>query len=137
MLLTPTLTILASLVFAWVVLRSKIRLRFLFDFFAFLPHAVPDTVFAIGAVLLALFVLRGFIPLYGTLSLLLLLYIVVRLSYGTRMMNSSLIQIHRELEEAAYVAAPARATSCNASSCRFSHAAYFVRLVVDRFDDLS
>jgi len=103
MLLTPTLTILASIVFAWVVLRSKIRLRFLFDFFAFLPHAVPNTVFAIGAVLLALFVLRGFIPLYGTLTLLLLLYIIVRLSYGTRMMNSSLIQIHHELEEAAYV----------------------------------
>jgi len=34
---------------------------------------------------------------------LLLLYIIVRLSYGTRMMNSSLIQIHHELEEAAYV----------------------------------
>jgi iron(III) transport system permease protein len=103
MLLTPTLTILASLAFAWVVLRSRIRLRFLFDFFAFLPHAVPNTVFAIGAVLLALFVLRNFIPLYGTIWLLLLLYTIVRLSYGTRMMNSSLIQIHRELEEAAYV----------------------------------
>jgi iron(III) transport system permease protein len=103
MLLTPTLTILASLVFAWVVLRSRVRCRFLFDFFAFLPHAVPNTVFAIGAVLLALFVLRNFIPLYGTIWLLLLLYTIVRLSYGTRMMNSSLIQIHRELEEAAYV----------------------------------
>ena len=75
----------------------------LFDFFAFLPHAVPNIIFAIGAVLLALFVLRGFIPLYGTIWLLLLLYIIVRLSYGTRMMNSSLIQIHHELEEAAYV----------------------------------
>jgi iron(III) transport system permease protein len=103
MLLTPTLTILASLVFAWVVLRSRVRCRFLFDFFAFLPHAVPNTVYAIGAVLLALFVLRNFIPLYGTIWLLLLLYTIVRLSYGTRMMNSSLIQIHRELEEAAYV----------------------------------
>jgi iron(III) transport system permease protein len=103
MLLTPTLTIFASLVFAWVVLRSRVRCRFLFDFFAFLPHAVPNTVYAIGAVLLALFVLRNFIPLYGTIWLLLLLYTIVRLSYGTRMMNSSLIQIHRELEEAAYV----------------------------------
>ena len=53
--------------------------------------------------LLALFVLRGFIPLYGTIWLLLLLYVIVRLSYGTRMINSSLIQIHKELEEAAYV----------------------------------
>ena len=103
MLLTPTITVIVSLIFAWVVLRSRIRGRFLFDFFAFLPHAVPNIIFAIGAVLLALFVLRGFIPLYGTIWLLLLLYIIVRLSYGTRMMNSSLIQIHHELEEAAYV----------------------------------
>jgi len=103
MLLTPTITIIVSVIFAWVVLRSRIRGRFLFDFFAFLPHAVPNIIFAIGAVLLALFVLRGFIPLYGTIWLLLLLYIIVRLSYGTRMMNSSLIQIHHELEEAAYV----------------------------------
>jgi len=103
MLLTPTITVVLSLIFAWVVLRSKIRGRFVFDFFAFLPHAVPNIIFAIGAVLLALFVLRNFIPLYGTIWLLLLLYIIVRLSYGTRMMNSSLIQIHRELEEAAYV----------------------------------
>ncbi len=103
MLLTPTITVIVSVIFAWVVLRSRIRGRFLFDFFAFLPHAVPNIIFAIGAVLLALFVLRGFIPLYGTIWLLLLLYIIVRLSYGTRMMNSSLIQIHHELEEAAYV----------------------------------
>ena len=88
MLLTPTITVMVSLIFAWVVLRSRIRGRFLFDFFAFLPHAVPNIIFAIGAVLLALFVLRGFIPLYGTIWLLLLLYIIVRLSYGTRMMNS-------------------------------------------------
>ncbi|MBM4263508.1 MAG: iron ABC transporter permease [Deltaproteobacteria bacterium] len=103
MLLTPTITMVVSLVFAWVVLRSKIRGRFLFDFFAFLPHAVPNIIFAMGAVLLALFVLKGFIPIYGTIWLLLLLYVIVRMSYGTRMMNSSLIQIHRELEEAAYV----------------------------------
>ncbi|HWH77817.1 MAG TPA: ABC transporter permease subunit, partial [Candidatus Binatus sp.] len=103
MLLTPTITVAVSLIFAWVVLRSKIPGRFYFDFFAFLPNAVPNIVFAIGAVLIALFVLRGFIPLYGTIWLLLILYIIVRLSYGTRMMNSSLIQIHRELEEAAYV----------------------------------
>ncbi len=103
MLLTPTITVAVSLIFAWVVLRSKIPGRFCFDFFAFLPNAVPNIVFAIGTVLIALFVLRGFIPLYGTIWLLLILYVIVRLSYGTRMMNSSLIQIHRELEEAAYV----------------------------------
>ena len=103
MVLTPTITLIVSLIFSWVVLRSRLPGRSLFDFFAFLPHAVPNIVFAIGAVLLALFVLRNIIPLYGTIWLLLVLYTIVRLSYGTRMINSSLIQIHKELEEAAYV----------------------------------
>ena len=34
-----------------------------------LPHAVPGIIFAIGAVFLALFVLRGVVPLYGTVAL--------------------------------------------------------------------
>jgi iron(III) transport system permease protein len=44
MLLTPTITVIVSVIFAWVVLRSRIRGRFLFDFFAFLPHAVPNII---------------------------------------------------------------------------------------------
>ena len=39
----------------------------------------------------------------GLLILLLvfIVYVIARLSYGTRMTNSALIQIHRELDEAA------------------------------------
>lgn len=103
MLLTSTVTVLVSLVFSWVVLRSNLPGRSLFDFVAFLPHAVPNIIFAIGFILLALFVLQRVVPLYGTVWLLFLLYVIVRLSYGTRVMNSALIQIHKELEEAAYV----------------------------------
>ncbi len=103
MLLTSTVTMLVSLIFSWVVLRSNLPGRSLFDFVAFLPHAVPNIIFAVGAILLALFVLQRVVPLYGTVWLLFLLYVIVRLSYGTRVMNSALIQIHKELEEAAYV----------------------------------
>jgi iron(III) transport system permease protein len=99
--LTPTLTIAISLAFSWVVLRSKLPGRAGFDFIAFLPHAVPSMVFGVGALLLTLFVIQRAVPIYGTIWLLLLVFTIARLSYGTRMTNSGLIQIHGELEESA------------------------------------
>ena len=44
-----------------------------------------------------------FVPIYGTIWILLFVFVIARLSYGTRMTNAALIQIHRELEEAATV----------------------------------
>jgi iron(III) transport system permease protein len=73
----------------------------MFDFFAFLPHTVPSIVFSVAMWLLALFVLSDVVPIYGTIWILVLVYVVATLSYGTRMTNGALIQIHRELEEAA------------------------------------
>ena len=101
MLVVPTVTIVLGSAISWVVLRSRVRGRALIDFFAFLPVTVPPIVFSVAALLLALFILRGIVPLYGTLSLLAIVYVIARLSYATRMMNSALIQIHPELDEAA------------------------------------
>jgi iron(III) transport system permease protein len=64
---------------------------------------VPKIVFSVAAWLLALFVLRNVLPIYGTIWILLPVYVVAALSYGTRMINGALIQIHRELEESAMV----------------------------------
>ena len=69
---------------------------------AFLPHAVPSIILAIAAVFVALFLLRGILPLYGTLSILVLVYTISRISFATRIINNSLAQIHPELEEAAF-----------------------------------
>jgi iron(III) transport system permease protein len=107
-LCVPTLTIAASLAFSWIVLRSRVPWRSGFDFIAFLPHAVPGIVFAVGALLVALFVIRGAVPLYGTIWILLAVFSVARLSYGTRMTNSGLIQIHGELEESALTSGASR-----------------------------
>lgn len=104
MLLVPTITLILSVVLSWVVMRSRLRFRAIFDFFAFLPHAVPKVVFSVAAWLLALFVLRDTVPIYGTIWMLVPIYVVASLSYGTRMMNGALIQIHRELEESATIA---------------------------------
>jgi iron(III) transport system permease protein len=101
MVLTPTLSLIVSLCFSWIVLRSKIRGRSWFDFIAFLPHAVPNIVFVVAALLLALFVIDKILPIYSTIWLLLLVFVIGNVSYATRMTNSGLIQINRELDECA------------------------------------
>jgi len=101
MVLTPTLTLMMSVCFSWIVLRSKIPGRSWFDFIAFLPHAVPNIVFAVAALLLTLFVIDKVIPIYGSVWVLLLVFVIGNISYATRMTNSGLIQINRELDECA------------------------------------
>jgi iron(III) transport system permease protein len=41
------------------------------------------------------------VPIYGTIWLLLIVFVTARLSYGTRMVNSGLIQVSPELDECA------------------------------------
>ncbi len=100
MIVVPPLALLVSAGFSWMIVRSRSPLRGVVDFFAFLPHAVPSIIFGVSALFVALFVLKA-LPLYGSLLLLAMVYVVVRLSFGTRLLNSALIQIHSELEEAA------------------------------------
>lgn len=103
MVLAPTIAVLASIVFSWVVLRSGSRFRYGFDFVAFLPHAVPNIAFALAALLIATYWTLGPIDLYGTVTLLVIVVALTHLSFGTRMVNSALVQINRELEEAGEV----------------------------------
>jgi len=100
-LVAPTVALVFSVVFSWVILRWRNRLRLSFDYIAFLPHAVPGLIFAFAALLTALFVVRGPVDLYGTLALILFVYVIQHLAFGSRMTNAALIQVHAELEEAA------------------------------------
>ncbi|MGH7087626.1 MAG: ABC transporter permease, partial [Stellaceae bacterium] len=111
MLFVPSITMVLSLALSWIVLRSRYRWRAIFDFFAFLPHTVPSIVFAVAAWLLALFVLRNVLPIYGTVWILVLVFCTTMISYGTRMTNGAMIQIHRELEEAATMSGAGPAAS--------------------------
>jgi iron(III) transport system permease protein len=86
-----------------VVVRSRIRFSGLYDALAFIPHAVPHLIFAVAAVVLALFWVPSFVPLYNTVFILFLVYALTRLCFVTRIYNSALVQIHRELDEAGYV----------------------------------
>lgn len=100
----PLLVVVCAFCVSWLVVRSRSRIRYVLEFGAFLPHALPVSILAIGALLLSLFVFTRHIPLYGSVWLIAMVYIVARLAFATRAVNSSLLQIHRELEEAAHTA---------------------------------
>ncbi len=102
MLLVPTVTVFLAVPIAWVIVRSRSRARFLYEFLVFLPQAMPAMIFGLAALLAALFVLKGVVPLYGTIWLIAIVYIVERMTFCSRVMNNALLQIHHELDEAAY-----------------------------------
>lgn len=56
-----------------------------------------------GASLVALFVVGKVVPLYGSVSLIAVVYVIGRFAFATRSFNAALLQVHRELEEAAFV----------------------------------
>jgi iron(III) transport system permease protein len=103
-LVVPLAVLFFSFCISWLVVRSRSRFRYLLEFGAFLPHALPEIIMAIGALMLSLFVIGNFLPLYGSVALIAVVYVVARLAFATRAINGSLLQIHRELEEAAFVA---------------------------------
>jgi iron(III) transport system permease protein len=101
--LVPLVVLLLAFALSWLIVRSRSRLRYLLEFGAFLPQALPEVILAIGALLLALFVIGTNVPLYGSVWIIAIVYTVARLAFATRALNGSLLQIHRELEEAAFV----------------------------------
>jgi iron(III) transport system permease protein len=103
MVAAATLTVILSLASSWIVLRSKIPGRPALDFVMFLPHVVPNVIFSVAVLLITLFLVDRIVPIYGTLWILLIVFVIGRISYGTRMTNSGLIQLHGELFESARV----------------------------------
>ena len=104
MAVVPPAILLLGFCISWLVVRSRSRARYVLEFGAFLPHTIPQVVLALGALVLTLYVLQDFVPIYGTVWVIAAVYVIVWLPFATRALNSSLIQLHRELEEAAYVA---------------------------------
>jgi iron(III) transport system permease protein len=98
---TASATVLLSFFISLVVVRSKFWGRKLLDQLAFVPHAIPGIV--MGIAFFWVFLKLDFLPIYGTVWAMSIGFTVSFLSYGTRSMNASLLQIHKELEEAAYV----------------------------------
>lgn len=102
MFAVPTITMFFSVLVSWVVIRTQVSFRGYLDTLAFIPHAVPGILMAVGLGYLGL-AYRDYFPLYGTVAIIVLAHTINWIAYGTRTTNSVMIQVHRELEEAGRV----------------------------------
>ena len=91
--------ILASLA-AYITVRTKIAARGIIEGLVFIPWAFPGTAMALGL----LWAYVDFpIPIYATIWIILIAYVTRFLPYGLRAVTSTIIQVHKELEEASIV----------------------------------
>ncbi len=85
---------------AYITIRTKLAARGLLEGLVFIPWAFPGTALALGL----LWAYVDFpIPIYGTIWIIMIAYVTRFLPYGLRAVSSTIIQIHKELEEASTV----------------------------------
>jgi len=85
---------------AWITVKTKVRGRQLLDQLSFAPIAVPAIMFGLATLWMYLTVP---IPIYGSLWILLILYVSRFPPVAFRVLSSSTTQISDELQEAAEV----------------------------------
>jgi iron(III) transport system permease protein len=95
---TATLIMLLSAVISWIVVRTKLPGRWLIDNLASLPLVFPGLVLGLAIMICYLYVDIG---VYGTIWILLIAYVTRFMPYGMRYNSTSMMQIHKELEESA------------------------------------
>jgi iron(III) transport system permease protein len=93
---------LLALTVSWMILRSRLQMAWVLDVMTMIPVGIPHLM--MGVALIFLFFSFRAIPLYGTVWLIALGHLIVYLPIASRMMQAGLLQIGRELEEAALVA---------------------------------
>ena len=98
-----TLTVVLSFLISVVVVRSKFWGRKLLDQLAFMPHAIPGMVMALAFLWVFLKIDVLGLPIFGTIWSMVIAFTISFVAYGTRTMNAAILQIHRDLEEAALI----------------------------------
>jgi iron(III) transport system permease protein len=92
------IVILIGAVISWVVVRTKIPGRWLLDSLASMPLVFPGIVLGLSIMICYLYIDIG---IYGTIWIMLVAYVTRFLPYGLRYVSTSMLQIHKELEESA------------------------------------
>ncbi|HEY4134795.1 MAG TPA: iron ABC transporter permease [Alphaproteobacteria bacterium] len=101
--LTCLVTVAFSFLVSMVIVRSKFWGRRILDQLAFIPHAIPGIVMGIAFLWLFLKGRSMGIDLFGSLWSLVIAFVIGFMAYGTRAMSAAILQIHKDLEEAAHV----------------------------------
>ncbi|HWP60181.1 MAG TPA: iron ABC transporter permease [Candidatus Acidoferrales bacterium] len=107
---TATATVLLAFFISWIIVRMKVRGRFLLDGFTFLSHAVPGILVALSFIFLYLQPPFRYLGLYGTVWIISLALVTQYIAFASRATNAAITQVHRELEEAGRVLGAKRTT---------------------------
>jgi iron(III) transport system permease protein len=94
------LSVILSALVAYILVRSPFRLCGALDVITWLPQALPGMLMGLGMVWI---VLSFFKPLYGTITLLILVTVISGLTVGVQIVKSNMLQLGTELEEASRV----------------------------------
>ena len=87
---------------AYMIVKTRDRGRWLLDFLSWLPWSIPGIL--LGVALLWTFLqTKIFLPLYGTIYLLMVAMVIKSMPFGTQMIKSVLLQLGNDLEEASKV----------------------------------
>jgi iron(III) transport system permease protein len=97
--MAATLIVGLTFLMAWIAQRAIPRFGWMLDLLAFLPIAFPSII--VGASILFAYLILP-IPVYSTIWILLIAYVTLYMPYGMRFASGGLVQIHKELEEAAH-----------------------------------
>ncbi|HXG50965.1 MAG TPA: iron ABC transporter permease [candidate division Zixibacteria bacterium] len=92
---------------AYFIVRTSHRGRWLLDFLSWLPWSIPGILLGI-ALLWTFLQTKIFLPLYGTIYLLMIAMVIKSMPFGTQVIKSVLIQLGSDLEEASSVCGGSR-----------------------------
>ncbi len=93
-----TVIMLVTSVICWIVVKSKLRGRIWLDNLTSLPLVFPGIVLGLS---IMIFYLHVDIGVYGTFWIMFIAYVTRFMPYGLRYNMTSMLQIHKELEESA------------------------------------
>ena len=105
---SATLIMLVTSVICWIVVKTKLPGRWLLDNVASLPMVFPGLVLGLA---IMIFYLNVDIGVYGTIWIMFIAYITRFMPYGLRYNTTSMLQIHKELEESAQMSGASWATT--------------------------
>ncbi|MFB3055505.1 MAG: ABC transporter permease [Alphaproteobacteria bacterium] len=101
--IASTMTVVVSFFVSLIIVRSKFWGRRVLDQLSFMPHAIPGIVMGLAFLWVFLQAGKYGIPIHGGIWAISIAFTVGFMAYGTRSMNAAILQIHKDLEEAAQV----------------------------------
>ena len=89
-------------IIAYFIVKTHYRGRWLLDFLSWLPWSIPGIL--LGVALLWTFLqTKIFLPIYGSIYILMIAMVIKSMPFGTQLVKSVLLQLGNDLEEASKV----------------------------------